>query len=369
MLICLAILLGGIFGYKVFKGYMIKRYMAANKSPAITVSTTKVEYSSWQPKLTSYGSLRAIRGVNITTQLAGMVQTIYFTPGATVKQGTLLVQLNIDPDVAQLHSLQANATLASITYNRDKAQYAAKGVSKEQVDTDQANLASFNAQVAEQIANIAKKTIVAPFTGRIGVSAVNPGQFLNPGDTVTSIQQLDPLYMDFYVPQQALVQLHVGQPVGVSVDTFQNKTFSGKITTIEPIVDVNSRNVEIEATLSNPQSELLPGMFATVVIQTGTPNNYLTLPQTAITFNSYGNIVYVVSQTGKDKNGKPILTVTQTFVKTGQTRGDQIKILDGLKKGDTVVTSGQLKLKNGSTVVINNSIQPPDNPNPNLIDD
>ncbi len=365
MLIGVGILFGGILIYKMVMVLLFKHYMAGNSNPVITVSTMKVDYQSWQPKLTASGSLRAIRGVNVTTQLAGMVQQIYFTPGSNVTENTLLVQLNADDDIALLHSLEANAEIAVITYNRDKAQYKIKAVSKETLDTDAANVKNTAAQVAQQAAVVLKKSIRAPFTGRLGISKVNPGQYVNPGDTVVMLQTLDPIYVDFYVPQQALAQLKVGMPVTLNSDAYPQQFFYGKITTINPGVDVDTRNVEVEATIANPKFELAPGMFAGVSVTIGEAKPFLTLPQTAISFNPYGSIAYIVT-TIKDKNGQSVLTANQSFVTTGETRGDQVVILKGLRKGQTVVASGQLKLKNGSLITINNSIMPPNNPAPKL---
>ncbi|TAK78311.1 MAG: efflux RND transporter periplasmic adaptor subunit [Gammaproteobacteria bacterium] len=359
MLILLGILFGGIFIYKGIGGLMMKHYFATHTNPPVTVSTTTVDYSNWQPQLKSVGSLRATLGVNVTAQLGGMIQTIYFTPGSMVKAGTVLVQQNAASNIAQLHSLQANAELARITYERDKAQYKVKAVSKQQLDSDEQNLKSLRAQVVQQAATVDKLTIQAPFSGRLGISQVNPGQYLNPGDSVVTLQSLDPIYADFYLPQQALSQLQVGQNVNLTVDTFPGKTFSGKITTINPIVDTNTRNVEVEATIPNSNSLLAPGMFANVEVKAGNTQSYLTVPQTAITFNSYGDIVYVVKKTDQDD-----LSVQQVFVTTGATRGDQIAVLKGLQKGDMIVTSGQIKLKNGSRIIINNTVQPDDNAAP-----
>ncbi len=365
MLICVGVLFGSIFLYKVMMGLLLKKYMAKNKNPVISVSTMQVTEQPWQPKLTASGSMRAIRGVNVTTQLAGMVQTIYFTPGAIVSENTLLVQLSADDSIALLHSLQANAELALITYNRDKAQYKIQAISKETLDTDAANVKSLDAQVAQQAAIVNKKSILAPFTGRLGISQVNPGQYINPGEAVVMLQTLDPIYADFFVPQQALGQLKVGMKVSVQTDSFPNQFFYGEITTINPGVETDTRNVEVEATITNPRMLLAPGMFVTVDVTLGEPKSYLTLPQAAISFNPYGNIAYIVHET-KDENGKSVLSVTQSFVETGETRGDQVVILKGLKKGDTVVTSGQLKLKNGSLISVNNSIAPSDNAIVNL---
>ena len=368
MLLAVAILLGSIFISKAISTWLNVRAMMS-MSQLVSVSAMKAGYSSWQPLIKASGSLRAIKGVSVTSELAGMVQTISFVPGAIVNQGDLLVQLNINSDVAQLHSLQANAELAKINYDRDVAQFKANGVSKAVVDSDAANLKSLNAQVDQQVATVAKKTIRAPFTGRLGISAVNPGQYINPGDKVVTLQQLDPIYADFYVPQQELAKLKVGMGVTILADTFPGKSFHGKITTIDPLVDTSTRNVEVEATIENNELLLTPGMFSTVEVVIGMPQRYLTLPQTAITFNPYGDIVYILKQTGKDKNGKPVLTATQSFVTTGETRGDQITILKGLKAGDTVVTSGQLKLKNNTQVTINNSIVPSNNPAPKVVDE
>jgi membrane fusion protein (multidrug efflux system) len=368
MLICVAILFSLVFGYKKFGNIMQDRFMEKHSSPAVYVSATKVQNLPWQPQLKATGSLRAITGVNVTTELAGMVRIIAFTPGAYVKKDDLLAQLDIAPDVAQLHVYEANAELAKITYERDKAQYAVKAVSKQQLDSDNANLKSTNAQVAQQQAIIEEKTIRAPFSGRVGICQVNPGQYIKPGDTVTMLQTLDPIYVDFYVPQQSIFDLKTGQEATITIDTLPGKNFTGKITTINPGVDPNVRNVEVEATLPNPDSLLTPGMFASVAINIDQPKNYLTLPISAISFNPYGEVIYIIKQTGKDPEGKPILIAKERFVTTGEKRGDQITVLSGLNEGDWVVTSGQLKLKNGSKVIVNNSVIPTDEASPHPID-
>ncbi|VEB35049.1 hemolysin D [Legionella cherrii] len=367
MLVAVGILFGLIFGWKAIGNYMMSQYFLQMKSPAVTVSTMKVETSLWQPTLKSVGSMRARLGVNVTTELAGMVQTILFTPGALVKKGAVLAQLNADAELGQLRSLQAQVELAKITYKRDKAQYAVRAVSRQTVDTDEWNLRNLEAQVAQQAATVQKKTIRAPFAGQLGINNINPGQYLNVGDTVTTLQALDPLYADFYLPQQDLAQLKVGQTVKVVTDTFPEKVFLGKITTIEPIVDSATRNVQVEATIPNPDYLLKPGMFTRVEVETGAKESHLTLPQSAISFNPYGDIVFLVKQSDqKDKNNKPILVVKQVFVTVGETRGDQIAVLKGLHEGDIVVTSGQLKLKNGSNVLINNKIQPSNEASPKV---
>ncbi len=369
MLASVGILFGLIFGWKIFTSFMTARFFAKMQNPIVTVSTMKAEESMWQPTIKAVGSLRARVGVNITTELAGMVQTIYFTPGAKAKEGDVLVQLNAGTELGQLHSLQAQVELAKITYQRDKAQYAVHAVSKQIVDTDEWNLKNLQAQVEQQAATVAKKTLKAPFAGQLGINNVNPGQYLNVGDMVTTLQALDPIYADFYLPQQALAELKIGQSVAVVTDTFPKQTFSGKITTIQPAVDSSTRNVEVEATLSNPDFLLKPGMFVRVEVDVSSKKRYITLPQSAVSFNPYGDIVYLVKDSGqKDDKNQPILIVSQVFVTVGDTRGDQIAILKGVKAGDIVVTSGQLKLKNGSRITVNNKIQPSNNAAPNVVE-
>ncbi len=367
MLVGVGLFFGFIFGWKAFNARMTSRNLASEREAAVTVSTIKAETSLWQPRLKAVGSLRARVGVNVTTELAGMVQSIYFTPGSKVTGGTVLVQLNAGTELGQLHSLQAQVELAKITYKRDSAQYAVHAVSKQILDSSEWNLKNLQAQVEQQAATTAKKTIRAPFSGRLGINYVNPGQYLNVGDIVATLQALDPIYADFYLPQQTLAQLKVGQIVAITIDTFPNRTFTGEITTIQPAVDVNTRNVIVEATVANPDYALTPGMFVNGEIAIGMPQTYLTLPQTAISFNPYGDLVYLVKDSGKrDRNNQPILIARQVFVQVGDTRGDQIAILSGLKPGNVVVTSGQLKLKNGSVIQINNKLQLSNQAQPNV---
>jgi membrane fusion protein (multidrug efflux system) len=358
MVICLVVVFGGIFGFKAFEAHMVAKYIASMKEMP-TVSTMHVHMENWQPQLHAVGSVRAIRGVSLTTELAGLVRDIKFTPGAVVKKGQLLVQLDMDSDVAQLHALQANAALAKVVYKRDKSQYAIGAISKATLDADAANAKNTQALVEQQAAMVAKKTIRAPFAGRLGVCLVSPGQYVAAGDKVSSLQTFDPIYVDFYVPQQDLLQLQVGQKVSLENEALPGKIFYGTITTIDPSLDTNTRNVEVEATFANASEQLKPGMFAAVLVETGTAQPYLTLPQTAITFNPYGSSVYIVKTVKATKKGMPdSATVQQSFVTTGQTRGDQIVVLSGLQVGDEVVTSGQMKLKNNMAIQVNNAVQP-----------
>jgi membrane fusion protein (multidrug efflux system) len=330
-----------------------------NASPPQTVTVTVARYSDWQPEVTAVASVRAVHGVNITTEVTGLVRSIDFRSGDDAKAGQLLVQLNADADVATQHSLEAAADLAATVYERDKEQYAAQAISQAQLDADAADLKNKRAAAASQAATVAKKSLRAPFAGRLGITTVMPGQYLNTGDKVVSLSSLDPVYVDFNLPQEQLALVHTGLTVRVMSDAFPKEPFSGKITAIDPAIDPTSRNFMAEATVDNPQHLLLPGMFARVAVLAGVVQHYLTLPQTAITYNPYGSTVFLVV---KDASGKD--TAQQTFVTTGATRGDQVAILTGIKEGDDIVTSGQLKLKSGTPLDISTAAQPADAPNP-----
>lgn len=365
MLIAVGVVFGAVFGFEAFRASAIKKFLAAHGSPAQTVSTMKAAVEAWKPQLEAVGSLRAVNGANLSAQVSGIVSAIHFQSGSDVEKGALLLELMDADDIAKLRSLQANAALAQITYERDLKQFRAQAVSQQTIDVDEQNLKSLQAQVAEQQATVDYKRIRAPFSGHLGIRQVDLGQYLSAGTTIVTLQALDPIFVDFTLPQQALDKIKPGLPVTISIDTYPGQTFSGTITAVSPLIDTSTRNVQIRATIKNPDHKLLPGMFATVDIETGTPQRYITLPQTAIAFNPYGDTVYLVEQSGTDAQGKPELVAHQSFVTVGPTRGDQIAVLTGVKAGDTVVTSGQIKLRNGTRLIINNSVQPPNNPNPN----
>jgi len=365
MLIYVGILFAIVFGWKLIHTIFIKIAVHEKLSNYIvTISATKAEETAWQPTLSAVGSTRTYMGVDITTELSGMVTYINFTSGQMVKKGDILAQLDISQDIAKLHSLEAQAEIAKITYERNLKQFKVGGVSKETVDQDRAQYQSSTADVAEQKATIAMKTIKAPFDGKLGISQIYLGQYLNPGDAVVNTQKLAPIYVDFYLPQQDLPQLALGKEVTVTVDSYPDKQFVGNITTINPMVDSDVRNVEVEATLPNKDANLLPGMFVNATFNVENPQQYITLPQTAISFNPYGDIVFILTKTADVQGDKPIYVANQTFVTTGDRRGNQIAVKTGINPGDMVVTSGQVKLTNGSRVVINNSLEPSDNPDP-----
>ncbi len=359
MLIAVAIVFGGIFGFQAFKASMIKKFMTAMGSPPQTVSAAKATYGEWQPKLEAVGTLRAVKGADLSLDVPGVVASISFKSGDDVEQGAPLLKLRAEDDLAKLESLQAMAELSDIVNQRDQKQFKMQAVSQATLDTDAANLKNAKAQVAQQHAIIEKKTLRAPFAGHLGIRAVDLGQYLGAGTVIVTLQALDPIFVDFFLPQQSVDQVRLGQMVTVNVDAFKGQTFAGEISAINPKVDAGSRNVQVRATLKNPEHKLLPGMYATVDIATGLPQSYLTLPQTAITYNPYGDTVYVVDSKAADAAGKPPqLIARQTFVTTGPTRGDQVAVLKGIDEGDLIVTAGQIKLHNGSTILIDNSITP-----------
>ena len=342
-----------------------KLIASAPKPGPQTVSTVKAEMLEWQPQINAIGSLSPSKGVDLSSEIAGLVRSDNFHSGDEVQAGQLLVQLNSDSDTAAWRSASAAAELAEVVLKRDQAQLAAQAVSQAQVDNDLADLKSKKAIADQQLAVVEKKAIRAPFSGKLGITAVIPGQYLNPGDKIVPIQNINTLYVDFYLPEQRLSQISTGQTVNVTSDSYPGKTFVAHITAINPKVDVSMRNVQVQATLDNAKHLLLPGMFANVSVLVGAKKPYLTIPQTAITYNPYGSTVFIAKTSDKaDASGNKPLVAQQVFVTVGDTRGDQVAILKGIEPGQEVVTSGMIKLKNDTPLVIDNSVQPANSPNP-----
>lgn len=385
VIVLIAALAGG-------KYLQIRKLIASIPKPQPqTVSTIEVQAQPWQSQLKSVGTLSPVRGADLASEVAGLVRSVNFKSGQDVAAGALLVQLSADSDAAQLQALQAAADQAETALKRDQAQLAVRAVSQAQVDADTSNLKAARAQVAQQAANVAKKAIRAPFAGRLGITALQPGQYVNAGATLVTLQTLDPIHVDFSLPQQQLAGLAVGQAVTLVVDAFAGQSFAGTINAINPKVDPATRTVQVQATVANPRRDLLPGMFAEVRVNLGNAQPQLTLPQTAITYNPYGSTVFVVEKASAVQaraaasaasaasgamaaatppapaasaaNGEQ-LVAQQVFVETGPTRGDQVAITKGLTAGQQVVSSGQIKLKNGTPVVVDNRVQPANNPNP-----
>ena len=366
MLLAVAVVFGGVFGFITFGHYMRDSFMHSLADRPETVSTMIASSRDWQPKLEAVGSIRAANGSDLSPAVAGVVSAIHFQSGSDVTAGTLLLELAQADDVAKLESLRSTAALARITLERDLQQFKIHAVSQQTVDADKENLKNDLALVAQQQATVGYKNVRAPFTGRLGIRQVDLGQYLSPGTTIVTLQSLDSIYVDFYLPQEAVAQLKVGLPITAAVDAYPGKLFSGAIAAINPKVDTGTRNVEVRASFQNSEHLLLPGMYAKLSINAGKPHRYVTLPTASISFSTYGDTVFLVDRAGTNEKGQPKLVARQVVVETGMTRGDQVAVLRGVKSGDTVVTAGQIKLRNGMTVETDNRIEPKFDADPQL---
>jgi membrane fusion protein (multidrug efflux system) len=367
MLAIVAAIFAGLNWFVNFRTNIIKNVMAGLADPPQTVATGKATKQPWQRTVAAVGTFRAVNGSDLAVEVAGIIDKINFTSGDDVKAGQELLDLRRDEDIAKLNALQATAEGAAITLKRDQSQLALHAVSQAVVDNDTVALKSALANVAQQQALIDQKTLRAPFDGRLGIRNVDVGQYMSPGTAIVTLQALDKLFLDFTLPQQAVADIKVGQSIIAHVDAFPTVEFKGTIAALNAKVDQASRNVTIRATFDNADHRLLPGMYASVAIDVGTPQTYITLPQTAVITNPYGNAVYLAVKP-ENATSDDALVAKQTFIKTGETRGDQIAVLSGVDEGATVVTAGQIKLRNGSKLKVNNAIETPNDPNPKPVD-
>ena len=347
----------GYFKVQQFMGFAAMAKAGFFKSPPIAVTTTVASQSEWQPTLDTIGTVTAINGVTVSTDLAGIVDKIAFTSGTVVKTGDLLVHLNTDQEQAQLEQAQAQLALAQLTLNRDRDLLAKRTISQQDYDTAEATYRGNQATVDQFRALIARKTLRAPFDGVIGIRQVNLGQYLNTGDAVVSLQSFDPIYVNFTLPQQDLSKLAVGQQVDVRLDAYGDAVFPGQINAVNSMVDQATRNVQVQATLQNGEQKLRPGMFAKVSVILPQREQVIALPVSSVHYAPYGDSVFIVGD-DKDEDGKPIKSVKEQFVKLGTARGDLVAVVSGVKPGDEVVTSGVFRLKSGAAIIINNKVQP-----------
>ena len=347
MLVSVAVVLVLVFGFVIGRRLLIA-HMMSGMVQIQTVSTVRAQPATWQTQLRSVGSLHAFEGADLASEVTGLITRIGFRAGEDVRAGTLLVQLRDDSE-------KASAEEARLTYLRDAALIKLKAISQSDYDSALANMKSTRAAVE-------KKAVRAPYDGRVGIRQVDVGQYVNAGQTVVTLQQLDPIYVDFQVPQQQLSLLTLGDKVTLTTDAVTGKNFTGEISAFDPKVDPTTRTVHVRATIHNPGKVLMPGMFATAITDVGRPRKLITLPQTALTFNPYGDTVFVVTKAKVD--GKDQLVAQQRFVTAGEMRGDQVAILNGVTANDVVVSTGQLKLKNGALVSVNNEITLPNEANP-----
>lgn len=357
LLMMLAIIFGGIIGYNLFRGYMMGQYFASFEPPPITVSAVTAKEENWQSVLSTVGSFVAIDGVDISSQAAGIVREISFESGEYVKAGDPLLIINDGVDQATLKSNMATLLLKKLNFERQIRLKTTGFAAMSSIDQARADLDNAAACVQQIEATIAQKHIQAPFDGKLGIRQVSLGQYITPGQTViVTLQRLDPLYLQFYVPEQQLPNLYEGQPIVFYVDALPEKPFSGKITAINSKIDTNTHNVLVQATVNNQKKEnsddfaFAPGMFAKIDVLMAQKSNAIVLPLTAVSYTLYGDSVYVI------KKKKEKLHVYRRFVTTGEKRGNQVVVLSGLKSGEQVVQSGQLKLHDGIAVNINNNV-------------
>ena len=329
------------------------------KMPPEVVTAAKAQPDSWESLITAVGSLEAVQGVMVTAEMTGKVTAIAFEPGTRVKAGDLLVQQDISAETAQLRAAEAAVTLARINFERSKKMLETKVVAESSFDNAEAQLKQAQAQADNIRAAIAKKTIKAPFSGRLGIRLVNIGQIIKEAEAIVSLQALDPVFVNFSVPQQQLSQVRPGLEVRVTSDALPAaQVVAGKITALNPNVEAASRNIKVQATVANPDELLRPGMFANVAIVQPIQNPVLAIPATSVLYAPYSDSVFIVEDAKVEEGGKAGKVVRQQFVRLGEKRGDFVAVLSGVKAEETVVSTGVFKLRNGQGVVVDNSLAP-----------
>jgi membrane fusion protein (multidrug efflux system) len=361
-----AILLAFVAILAFVKFQQIQAAIAAGKSfqmPPEAVTTVVAQEQPWEATLDAVGSVAAVQGVMLSADQPGVVEAILFESGARVAAGQALVRLDARQERAQLVAAEARRELAGTNLERSRRLLETQVIAQSEYDAVAAQHKQAEAAVEEIKAGIERKTIRAPFSGVTGIRQVNLGQYVHSGDPVVPLQSMDPIYVDFAVPQQQVGSLRVGAAVRAEVDSVARRTITGRITAINPMIDDNTRNVQVQATFRNTQGELRPGMYATVVVAVGTAPPTVALPASAINYAPYGNSVFIVEDI-KGPDGKSYRGVRQQFVKIGTARGDQVAILEGVKAGQEVVSSGVFKLRTGAAVSVNNKVQPSNDPAP-----
>lgn len=348
------------------KTRQIKKGIAQQASfqmPPEAVTTVTARQDQWPASVTAIGTVYAVHGVMVAADLPGLVSRIEFDSGKKVRAGDVLVRLDTRQEQAQLQAAEAQRNLTNVNFERMRGLREQGITSQADYDRSAAENKQAIAQTGETRAAIGRKTIRAPFTGVLGLRQVNLGQYLKAGDPIVELQSLDPVYVNFSVPQQQVANLHQGADVHVTAEGIEGAPATGKITAVNSVVDESTRNIQVQATLGNSDGKLRPGMFVQAEVVLGAPTAVVALPTSAIAYAPYGNSIFIVSPM-KGKDGKPFSGVRQQFVKLGASRGDQVAVISGVKPGDEVVTSGVFKLRNGGAVLVNNQVQPSNNPAP-----
>jgi membrane fusion protein (multidrug efflux system) len=362
----LVAILAFAFGIKALQiGKMMSTKM---EMPPTTVSSATVKEEDWAPTLSAVGSISAVQGTVVSSELGGVVSKIGFENGGTAKKGDLLLQLDASAEEALLRSAEAEAELGRQDLERTRGLASHKVVSKAELDAAESKFNRLNAVVDQMHSNIRKKTIIAPFDGQLGIRQVNVGQMINSGQQVVQLTSLDSLFADFALPQQYLGQLTPGLEVHVTTDALPGHVFPGKVTAINSMVDSSTRNITLQATLENPDHVLRPGMFAKAEVTLPEKHKALVVPGSAISYAPFGDSVFVIEKKKDEKTGKESQVIRQQFVRVGEARGDLVAITQGLKAGETIVSTGVFKLRNGMAVTINNDLAPNPQVNPNPVD-
>jgi len=355
----LAAVLGALYGFNRFREHAIADFFAHNTPPPSEISAVTATLHSVPDYAAGIGSIAAVHQVTVTPEVGGSVTAIVFQPGATVKAGDPLVQINDAPDRGDLANYQAQMRYAQATLERNSVLVRKQFVSQDTVDQNQAQLDQARAQIQKTQAIIAQKLIRAPFAGRLGVRQIDLGQYVSPGAPIVTLTDLAELYVNFTLPTTMRAQIAVGQSVDVTADAFPGRTFAAKVATIEPQISADTRTMRVQATMANPDGALLPGMFVNAAVALPAKPDEVVLPETAVEYTLYGDSIYVIRADGTGKDGKKLLKAIRTPVKTGAKWGGKVAVLSGIKAGDRVVASGQIKLQDGAAVTISDSPPPP----------
>lgn len=355
VIILILIVLVGTITFDVVRNHMIAEYMKNFKVPAQTVETVTATEQTWSPKLYSVGTLTAINGVDVSSEVSGMVVSIHFKSGDEVKEGQSLVQLDDAFDRSKLRNDLASLHLARVQFERQKTLVKTGSTAQQDLDEARAKLESMEAEVSGDRVTISKKNIRAPFSGKVGIRLIDLGEYISAGKALVSLQSLDPLFIDFNLPEQDLKKVYVGQPIDIQISAYPDKKFQAKLIAINSKVDTDTRNFQVRAEVPNKNKMLYPGVFANVFVNLPKQKNVVTIPQTAVNYTLYGDSVYVVKKE-KSKDGKTILRAVQQQVTLGEQRGTVVAITKGLKAGQEIVSAGQVKIQNNSLITINNSM-------------
>jgi membrane fusion protein (multidrug efflux system) len=363
LVLSLTVLLLGTLGFVKFRQVKSAIAHASFQPPPDAVTSVVVHQEQWPSTLGVIGTMEAVQGVMVSADLPGTVDKINFDSGKAVRQGEILVELDTKQERAQLAALEAQRDLAKLNYDRMKQLVNEGVISRVEYDQATAQQRSTEANVNEIRATIARKTIRAPFSGVLGIRKVNLGQYLAGGNPIVQLQALNPIYVNVGIPQQSVSQVKIGRTLQITSEEMSGKVFTGRVTAIDSVVDEATRNIQVQATLANPGGVLRPGMFVQVQLGLGQSASVIALPASAVNYAPYGNSVFVIEDM-KDPKGESYRGVRQQFVKVQGSRGDQVAVIEGLKPGQEVVTSGVFKLRNGAKVQVNNKVQPGNNPAP-----